>query len=92
MKYYEFVCVGRPLLSVATADPDPAHIPAAALACCVRWEFSRPFNLGDGSHVPAVDAAIQVRVAGEGYHIFFSRTATEFANVTARRTRNPISN
>ena len=92
MKYYEFVCVGRPLLSVATADPDPAHIPAAALACCVRWEFSRPFKLGDGSHAPAVDAAIQVRVAGEGYHIFFSRPATDPAKVPTQRTRISVSN
>ena len=92
MTYYEFVCAGNPAMSVATADPDPARIPAAALVCCGKWEYSRPFELGDGSHAPAVDAAVRVRVAGEGYHILIGRPATDSAKAPARRARQSISN
>jgi hypothetical protein len=87
MDYYEFVCVGRPSLFVATGDPNPAHIPGAALACAKQWRLKRSFRLGDGSHAAAVDAAIQVRVAGEGYHIFVNRPAASPAMAFRQRTQ-----
>ncbi len=75
MDYYEFVCAGTPSMSVATSDADPARIPAAAGACCRQWRFVKAFALGDGSHTPALDAAIRDRVAAEGYYIFLNRSA-----------------
>ncbi len=76
MVYYEFVSARTPALFVATAHPDPADIPGAALQCCGRWEYVRPFRVGDGTHSPAVDATIRVRVAAEGYHIYLKRPAS----------------
>jgi len=73
--YHEFVCAGAVALFVATADADPEHIPGAAQRCCGAWEYVRPFRLGDGTHTPAVDEAIRVRVAAEGYHIYLKRPA-----------------
>jgi hypothetical protein len=73
--YYEFVCAGAPSMSVAAARRDAANLPGAALVCCRKWKFSRSFTLGDGSHAPALDAAIKRRVAAEGYYLFDNRSA-----------------
>ncbi len=73
MEYHEFVCSGTTALFVATADPDPAHIPGAAQRCCGAWKYTGPFRLGDGSHTPAVDAAVKMRVAADGYHLYLKR-------------------
>jgi hypothetical protein len=73
LEYHEFVCEGAAALFVATADPDPDRIPAAALLCCARWVHSRVFRLGDGTHSPALDSAIRVRVAADGYHLYLKR-------------------
>jgi hypothetical protein len=70
MDYYEFVCSGAPSMSVTVPDRDPAKMPGAAQACCQKWTFSQSFKLGDGSHLPALDAAIKARVAADGYYIF----------------------
>jgi hypothetical protein len=70
MEYHEFSCAGASTLFIATADADPARIPAAAQACCRRWLFVRSFRLGDGSHTPTVDTAIKAQVAAEGYHLY----------------------
>ncbi len=71
--YHEFVCAGAPCLFVATADPDPAHIPGAAQGCCRRWVYVGSFRLGDGTHTPTVDAAVRARVASDGYHLYLKR-------------------
>jgi xanthine/CO dehydrogenase XdhC/CoxF family maturation factor len=71
--YHEFVCAGTTALFVATADPDPANIPAAAERCCQHWRHSKMFRLGDGTHPPALDAAIKMRVASDGYHLYLKR-------------------
>jgi hypothetical protein len=84
MDYYEFVCAGTYAMSVAALHPDPAYLPDAALACCRQWRFRKAFRLGDGSHSVALDAAIEARVATDGYY-FFSN------GVDARRTRESIS-
>jgi len=85
MDYYEFVCAGTYAMSVAALHPDPANLPDAALACCRQWRFCKAFRLGDGSHSVALDAAIEVRVATDGYYIFSN-------GAPARRTRESISN
>jgi hypothetical protein len=73
--YHEFVCAGAPCLFLATADPDPARIPAAAQACCREWTYVGPFLRGDGTHTPGVDASIKFRVAADGYHLYLKRPA-----------------
>jgi hypothetical protein len=74
LDYYEFVSADTASLLVATADPDPARVPGAALASCREWVFSRGFKLGDGSHSPELDASIAVQVAAVGYLIYVRRT------------------
>jgi hypothetical protein len=69
---------------VATTDPDSAHIPAAGERCCREWKFAASFRLGDGSHVTALDAAIKLRVAGEGYYIYFQRQASKALDRSVR--------
>jgi hypothetical protein len=71
--YHEFVCEGAAALFLATADPDPTRIPAAAQRCCEKWVYSQTFRLGDGTHSPSLDAAIRVRVGSDGYHLYIKR-------------------
>ena len=73
MDYHEFVCEGGTALFIATTNADPAAIPDAAQLCCRKWVYSRTFRLGDGTHTPALDSTIRVRVASEGYHLYIMR-------------------
>jgi hypothetical protein len=73
LEYHEFKCAGAAALFIATASSDPDTIPASAHLCCQKWVYNRLFWLRDGSHSLAVDAAIKMRVASEGYHLYIKR-------------------
>ena len=87
MVCYEFTCGGMPSLFVITPDPDPARIPDAAQVCCQAWRFVREFETGDGSHSPALDAAIVTRVTADGYHIYSELPAGQTPQRIPRKVR-----